>query len=113
MDGASFRLLFDVCKLRDPVQNYLDGIYLGSHHESPIMRNFLRVIFGLNVIFLAMLALSFPTIEPGTGAFVVTGLSLIVIFITMIASGVLLYIDWDPSDDEHWQEHLEDDESRD
>lgn len=75
------------------------------------MRNFLRVIFGLNVIFLAMLALSLPGIERGTGAFVVAGLSLIVIVVTMLASGVLLHIDWDPSGDEHWQEHLEDDES--
>ncbi|WP_276256242.1 hypothetical protein [Halomontanus rarus] len=74
------------------------------------MRNFLRVIFGLNVIFLAMLAISYPGIEPGSGASVVAGLSIVVIAVTMLASGALIYIDWDPSDDEHWQEYLEDED---
>lgn len=75
------------------------------------MRQFLRIIFGLNVVFLVMLALAYPGVEPGTESYVVMLLSLGVISVTLLASGVLLYVDWDPREREDWRDHLEADES--
>ncbi|WP_129113772.1 hypothetical protein [Halegenticoccus tardaugens] len=58
------------------------------------MREFFRIVFGVNMVLLALLALSFTVVEPGTGAFVVAVLSLVVIATTLTIVSALLYVDW-------------------
>lgn len=59
------------------------------------MEKFLRIVFGLNVVFLALLGLAFIGIEPGSGSYVVGILALGVIVVTLLLTGTLIYIDWD------------------
>ena len=59
------------------------------------MRKFLRIVFGLNVVFLTLLALSFLGIERGSDSFVIAILSLGVIVVTLLLTGTLIYVDWD------------------
>ncbi|WP_224450380.1 hypothetical protein [Haloprofundus salilacus] len=59
------------------------------------MEKFLRVVFGLNVVFLVLLGVSFLGIERGSGSFVVAILSVGVITVTLLLTGTLIYIDWD------------------
>lgn len=59
------------------------------------MREFFRVIFGVNLVLLVLLGISFTVVRPGTGAFVVAILSLGVIAVTLTIVGTLLYVDWD------------------
>lgn len=59
------------------------------------MREFFRVIFGVNLVLLVLLGISFTVVRPGTGAFVVAVLSLGVIAVTLTIVGTLLYVDWD------------------
>lgn len=58
------------------------------------MRQLLRVVFGLNVIFLMLLAISFPALKPGTGSYVVAMLSGVVITGTLLLTGGLLFVGW-------------------
>lgn len=58
------------------------------------MREMLRVVFGLNIVFLTLLAISIPVIEPGTGAYVVTILSLLLIGVMLFLTGGLLFVGW-------------------
>lgn len=59
------------------------------------MRKFLRVVFGMNVVFLVLLLLSFLGIERGSDSFVIAVLSLGVIAVTLLLTGTLIYVDWD------------------
>ncbi|WP_101295819.1 hypothetical protein [Halegenticoccus soli] len=58
------------------------------------MREFFRIIFGVNMVLLALLAISFTVIEPGSGAYVVAVLSLGIIAVTLAIVSALLYVDW-------------------
>ncbi len=58
------------------------------------MRDLFRIIYGVNMVLLVLLAISFTAIEPGTGAFVIAVLSLGVILVTTLIVSLLLYIDW-------------------
>lgn len=58
------------------------------------MRDLFRIIFGVNMVLLVLLAISFTAIEPGTGAFVVAVLSLGVLLVTTLIVSLLLYFDW-------------------
>lgn len=59
------------------------------------MEKFLRVVFGMNVVFMVLLGVSFLGIEPGSGSYVVALLSVGVISVTLLLTGTLIYIDWD------------------
>lgn len=59
------------------------------------MEKFLRIVFGLNVVFSVLLGVSFLGIEPGSGSYVVAVLSVGVVTITLLLTGTLIYIDWD------------------
>ena len=58
------------------------------------MRDLFRLIFGVEMVLLALLAISFTTVEPGTGAYVVAVLSLGLILVTLAMVSALLYVDW-------------------
>ncbi|WP_227355860.1 hypothetical protein [Haladaptatus salinisoli] len=58
------------------------------------MRHLFRVIFGVEMVFLVLLAIAFTAVEPGTGAYVVSVLSLGIILMTLLIVSVLLYVDW-------------------
>jgi hypothetical protein len=49
-----------------------------------------------SAVMLALLSLSVPTIEPGTGTFVVAVLSAAMLGVTFLGSAACLYVDWDP-----------------
>ncbi|WP_224337753.1 hypothetical protein [Haloprofundus halobius] len=59
------------------------------------MREFFRIVFGVNIVLLVLLGISFTVVRPGTGAFVVAVLSLGVIAVTLAIVGTLLYTDWE------------------
>ena len=58
------------------------------------MRDLFRLIFAVDMVLLALLAVSFTVVEPGTGAYVVAVLSLGVIFLTLAVVSALFYVDW-------------------
>jgi hypothetical protein len=58
------------------------------------MRELFRAIFGVEMVLLVLLAIAFPAIKPGTGAYVVSLLSLGVIVVTLLIVGVVLHSDW-------------------
>jgi hypothetical protein len=58
------------------------------------MRDMLRVVFGLNIVFVTLLAISFPALEPGTGSYVIAVLSLCIIALMLLLTGGLLFIGW-------------------
>lgn len=58
------------------------------------MRDLFRVIFGVEMVLLVLLAIAFTAVEPGSGAFVVAVLSLGIVLVTLLIVGALLYVDW-------------------
>lgn len=56
----------------------------------------LRGFFVTSSVMLALLALSIPTVETGTGTFVITVLSGVMLGTTFLGSAVCIYVDWDP-----------------
>ncbi|XVH30486.1 hypothetical protein ACNS7O_08740 [Haloferacaceae archaeon DSL9] len=58
-----------------------------------------RVLFFTSVILLVLLALSMPFVEVGSGAFVVSVLSLVFILLTLLGLFILSRLDWDPFDE--------------
>lgn len=61
-------------------------------------RPVLKVIFGVNVLFLALLAFSYPYLEPGSGSYVVAVLTagLCLVMLAMVAA--MNYFEWDVFD---------------
>ncbi|WP_228546194.1 hypothetical protein [Halegenticoccus tardaugens] len=55
-----------------------------------------RVLFALNVVLLALLAVSVPFQRPGTGAWVISIVSVAIIGASLLGLFVLIRIDWDP-----------------
>lgn len=56
----------------------------------------LRVFLGGSAVLLALLGLSVPFVEPGSGAYVVSLLSLVMLATVFLGSAALLYAGWDP-----------------
>jgi hypothetical protein len=46
-----------------------------------------------------LLALAVPSIEPGTGTFVVSVVSAAMLVVMLVGSAVFIYVDWDPFDE--------------
>lgn len=59
------------------------------------MEKFLRVVFGLNVVFMVLLGVSFLGIEQGSGSYIVAAISVGIVSVTLLLTGTLIYIDWD------------------
>lgn len=55
-----------------------------------------RAFFVSSVVLLVLLGLSVPYLEPGTGTFVVSLLSLGMLGVMFVGSSVFIYFDWDP-----------------
>lgn len=55
-----------------------------------------RAFFVSSLVLLALLVLSTPYIEPGTGTFLVSLLSLGMLSVMLVASAAFIYFDWNP-----------------
>ncbi len=53
----------------------------------------------MSAVLLGFLLLSVPFVEPGSGAFVVSVASFVMLAIMFVASGAFIYVDWDPFED--------------
>lgn len=55
----------------------------------------MRVIFGINVLFLVLLAFSYPYLEPGTGSYVAALLTFGLCVVMLGLVSVITYFQWD------------------
>ncbi|WP_435335891.1 hypothetical protein [Haloarchaeobius sp. TZWWS8] len=55
-----------------------------------------RAFFASSLVLLALLALSVPTVEPGSAAAVVSFLSVGMLGTMLVGSAAFIYYDWDP-----------------
>lgn len=55
-----------------------------------------RALFAANLVLLALLAVSVPALEPGSGSYVVALLSGVIILASLVGLGVLIRVDWNP-----------------
>ncbi|WP_123537649.1 hypothetical protein [Halosimplex salinum] len=61
-------------------------------------RSVLKVVFGVNVLFLLLLGFSYPYLEPGTASYVVAAMTA-ALCLTMLALVALIsYFEWDVFD---------------
>lgn len=58
-------------------------------------RPVLKVIFGVNVLFLGLLAFSYPYLEPGSGSYVVAVLTAGLCLVMLALVGLISYFEWD------------------
>lgn len=58
----------------------------------------LRVVFGVNVLFLLLLAFSYPYLEPGTGSYVVALLTAGLCSVMLGLVGIITHFKWDVFD---------------
>lgn len=63
------------------------------------MSSLFRLLFVGNVIMLVLLAVSYPFTDPGSGSRAISHLSLVVILVSLVGLGVVLYAGWDPFDE--------------
>lgn len=61
-------------------------------------RSVWTIMFTLEVVLLALLALSLPYVERGTPTYTITLLSFAVIGVTLVGLAVVIYFDWTPFD---------------
>ncbi len=54
-------------------------------------------LLGVEIVLLALLALSYPTLTPGTAPYVVAKLSAGVILVTIALLSAFIYTGWDPT----------------
>ncbi|QLG29113.1 hypothetical protein HUG10_16945 [Halorarum halophilum] len=55
-----------------------------------------QVLFGMNVVLLVLLGISWPFQAPGSPARVVTLFALAVIAVSLVGLGVVIRVDWNP-----------------
>jgi hypothetical protein len=58
----------------------------------------MRVVFGVNVLFLLLLGFSYPYLEPGTGSYVVAVLTFGLCVVMLAIVGLMTYFEWDVFD---------------
>lgn len=63
-----------------------------------MVRTAIRLFFSFNVVLLVMLGLSLPFQQPGTEAYVVSVLSLVIVLVSLLVSGGVVYFDLGASD---------------
>jgi hypothetical protein len=56
----------------------------------------LQGFFGSSVVLLVFLLLSWPTLDPGTGTYLIAVVSFAMLSVLAVGSGALIYVDWDP-----------------
>lgn len=56
-------------------------------------RSVLKVVFGINVFFLLMLAFSYPYLEPGTDSYVVATMTFGLCVIMLVLVAILTYFE--------------------
>ena len=58
-----------------------------------------RAFFTASAVLLGFLVLAVPFIEPGTGTFVISVVSFVMLAVIFVASAVFIRTGWDPFDD--------------
>lgn len=58
-----------------------------------MVRKAIRLFFTFNVVLLVMLGLSLPFQQPGTETYVVSVLSLVIVLVSLLVSGGVIYFD--------------------
>lgn len=54
----------------------------------------LRIVFGINVLFLVLLAFSYPHLEPGTGSYVAAVVTFGLCVIMLALVGLITHFEW-------------------
>lgn len=57
-----------------------------------------KLMFAANVILLTLLAVAYPSLEPGTASYVVAQLSLVFIVASLLGLYLVIRADWRPFD---------------
>lgn len=58
-----------------------------------------RAFFTASAVLLGFLVLSVPFIEPGSGTFVISAVSFVMLAVVFVASAAFIRFDWDPFGD--------------
>lgn len=61
-------------------------------------RSVLKLVFGINVLFLLLLGFSVPYLDPGTDSYVVTVMAAGLCLTMLALVAVITYFDWDVFD---------------
>lgn len=61
-------------------------------------RSVLKLVFGVNVLFLLLLGFSYPYLESGTGSYVVATLTFGTCLVMLALVAILSYFEWDVFD---------------
>lgn len=61
-----------------------------------LLRAAAKTIVGIDILFLFLLGFSFLYLEPGTKSYVVGQITFVPIALTLMASVIVIYFDWDP-----------------
>jgi len=61
-----------------------------------LLRTASKVILGVDILFLLLLAFSFYYLEPGTGPYVTAQLTLVPIVLTFVAAAAVIRTGWEP-----------------
>lgn len=61
-----------------------------------LFRTTAKTIVGIDILFLLLLGFSFLYLEPGTKSYVVGQITLVPIALTLLASVIVIYFDWNP-----------------
>lgn len=57
-------------------------------------RSVLKLVFGINVLFLLLLGFSYPYLEPGTDSYVVAAMSAAICLTMLVLVAIITYFDW-------------------
>ncbi|WP_247004409.1 hypothetical protein [Halosolutus gelatinilyticus] len=57
-------------------------------------RSVLKLVFGINVLFLLLLGFSYPYLEPGTDSYVVAAMSAALCLTMVVVVAIITYFDW-------------------
>jgi hypothetical protein len=61
-----------------------------------LLRSAAKVILGVDILFLLLLAFSFYYLEPGTGSYVTAQLTLVPIVLSFVAAALVVRTGWEP-----------------
>ena len=61
-------------------------------------RSVLKLVFGINVVFLLLLGFSYPYLEPGTGSYVAATMTFGLCVVMLLLVGLLTYFEFDAFD---------------
>lgn len=61
-------------------------------------RAILKMVFGINVVFLLLLGFSYPYLEPGSGSYVVATMTFALCVFMLLLVGLLTYVEFDAFD---------------